>query len=96
MSDAGDGDGDDADAKQDYVKKQFVAQPYDSDTIAGVLAEVEESIIKENRPRVKIRVSRPRSDFCGDFSPAEREAQEHNYEIKANAKNIHYVTGNKK
>lgn len=93
MSDAGDGDGDDADAKQDYVKKEFVARPWAC--TSGVLEEVEESIVKENRPRVKIRVSRPRKDFCQEISLAEREAQEHNYEIKANAKNIHYVTNKK-
>ena len=94
MSADGDGDGDEGDAKQEYVKKEFVARPWAC--TSGVLEEVEESIVKENRPRVKIRVSRPRKDFCQEISLAEREAQEHNYEIKANAKNIHYVPGNKR
>ena len=38
MSGDGGDDGDDGDVKQEYVKKEFVARPYASDT--GVLEEV--------------------------------------------------------
>ena len=56
MSGEGADDGDEAGEKQEYVKKDFVAQPYKSDT--GMLAEVENSIIKDSRPRLQMRVSR--------------------------------------
>jgi hypothetical protein len=47
----GDGDdGDDGDVKQEYVKKEYVARPYTSDS--GVLEQVEKSIIKESRPLI--------------------------------------------
>ena len=42
-----DGDGED-DNKQEYVKKEFVARPYDC--TSGVLEEVEKSIVKNSRP----------------------------------------------
>jgi hypothetical protein len=46
---SGDGEGDDdGDNKQEYVKKEFVARPYVSET--DVLEKVQNSIVKESRP----------------------------------------------
>jgi len=42
-----DGDGEDEN-KQEYVKKEFVARPYECNS--GVLEEVEKTIIKNSRP----------------------------------------------
>ena len=49
---SGDGgdDGEDGEGKQEYVKKEYIAKPYTS--TSGVLEEVENSIIKNNRPRL--------------------------------------------
>ena len=53
------GDGDDGDEnKQEYVKKEFVARPYECRS--GVLEEVHDSIIKNSRPLLQMRISRPR------------------------------------
>lgn len=49
-------DADDLDAKQEYVKKEYVARPYTSDT--GALEEVQNSIIKNTRPRIVMKVTR--------------------------------------
>ena len=56
-ADGDDGDGDDQ--KQEYVKKEYIARPYTSDT--GVLEAVQKSIIKESRPLMQMRISRPRN-----------------------------------
>lgn len=63
---SGDGaeDGEEADEKKEYVKKEFVARPYES--TSGVLEEVKESIIKESRPLLKMRISRQRREFGQD------------------------------
>jgi hypothetical protein len=49
---SGDGgdDGEDGEGKQEYVKKEYIARPYES--TSGVLEEVENSIIKNSRPRL--------------------------------------------
>lgn len=55
---SGDGiDGDDGDEnKQEYVKKEFVARPYEC--TSGVLEEIEKTIIKNSRPLLQMRISR--------------------------------------
>ena len=45
----GDGEGDeDGDAKAEYVKKEYFARPYESNS--GMLEEVEKSIVQNSRP----------------------------------------------
>ena len=60
---SGDGadDGDDGDGKQEYVKRDLVPRPYEC--TSGVLEEVQDSIIKDSRPRLRMRISRKRRDF---------------------------------
>jgi len=48
MSGDGADDNDDGDNKQEYIKKEFVAKPYECNS--GVLEEVRSSIIKNSRP----------------------------------------------
>lgn len=56
------GDGDEGDEnKQEYVKKEFVARPYES--TSGVLEEIEKSIIQNTRPLMRMRISRKRRLF---------------------------------
>lgn len=82
-------DGDDADEKKEYVKKEFVAQPYEC--TSGVLEEVQESIIKESRPLLKMRISRQRREFGQDgFNLI--DGSEVNIDVKPIAiKNITYI-----
>ena len=44
-----DEDGDDAGDKNEYVKKEFVARPWESNSLAGTVAEVESFAIKNAR-----------------------------------------------
>jgi len=80
----GEGDGADEDGgqpKQEYVKKEFVARPYSSQF--GTDVEVKAIIVKNTRPLMRIRISRPRRDFGNEgFSYIDREAGESNVEIK--------------
>lgn len=67
--------------KQEYVKKEFVAQPYVSPYQTDL--EVKGLITKNTRPLVRIRISRPRRDFGHEgYSYIDREAGESNLEIK--------------
>lgn len=61
---SGDGEGefDDGEAKQEYVKKEYVAN-LDYVSTTGALEEVENSIIKPSRPKLRMRVSRARKEF---------------------------------
>lgn len=72
---SGDGadDYDEGDAKAEYVKKEFFARPYDC--ITGALEEVEQSIYRDSRPKLQMRISRPRRDYGQDgFNFADKEA----------------------
>lgn len=57
---SGDGneDGDDGEVKQEYVKKVYVARPWES---LGGLEAVESSIIKDSRPLLRMRISMKRN-----------------------------------
>lgn len=65
-------EGEDGEQKQEYVKKEFVARPFDP--TPEILEAVENSIIKDKRPLIRMRVSRPRKDFGGDAGFIERDA----------------------
>ena len=83
----GDGeDGDDGDAKAEYVKKEYFARPYESET--GMLEEVEQSIVKNSRPLMQMRISKKRKEFGNDFTPIEKEASDATIDLKAPTKNI--------
>jgi hypothetical protein len=74
---SGDGaEGDEGDEnKQEYVKKEFVARPYES--TSGVLDEIEKSIIKNSRPLLKMRISRQRKEFGQDgINLGEKDAKD--------------------
>jgi len=94
---SGDGEGefDDGEAKQEYVKKEYVANlAYVS--VTGALEEVENSIIKSSRPKLKMRVSRPRKEYGQEgFNLAEKEASENSVDLKSVVKNIDYITKKK-
>ena len=64
MSNDGGEDGDDGEVKLDYVKKEFVARAYEC--TSGMLDEVEASIVKDQRPKLRMRLSKPRREFCLD------------------------------
>ena len=82
MSADGGEDGDDADAKQEYVKKEFIARPYESPY--GTLEEVESSIVKDTRPLLQMRVSRQRRDFGQDgFNFIDKDGSEFWSDLKA-------------
>ena len=84
-------DGDEADEKKEYVKKEFVARPYE--TTSGVLEEVNNSIIKESRPLLKLRISRKRAEFGQDgFNLIDKDGSEFIVDMKPIAiKNITYL-----
>jgi len=56
MSGDGNEDNEDADGKQEYVKKEFVARPYQ--LTSGVYEQVISTIIKPTRPLLSMRISR--------------------------------------
>ena len=88
-------DGDDGDAKAEYVKKIYVANP---EYVAqeGVKDEVDNSIVKNQRQLLSLRISRQRKEFGSDtFNFVEKEANENNQDLKANIKGILYVTKRK-
>ena len=91
---SGDGgdDADDLDAKQEYVKKEYIARPYVSET--GALEEVQSSIIKNTRPRIVMKVTRQRKEFCQDnIGYVEKDATESfSQELRSQTKNIMYMT----
>ena len=59
---SGDGDGDDGEGKVEYVKKQFVARPWVTDS--GVYEDMMAHKITQTRPLHKVRVSKPRKEFA--------------------------------
>ena len=92
---SGDGeDGDDGDNKQEYVKKEFIARPYTSET--GVLEKVENSIVKESRPLMQMRISRQRQLFGQDgFNFIVKDGGEFFIDMKGAIKNISLMTRKK-
>ena len=78
------------------MKKEFIARPWVSDT--GVLEEVEESIIKQNRPLIKMRVSMPRKQFADtNLSIVDKESgdmQGATQDIKPPMKGTAYMASN--
>lgn len=92
MSGDGGDDGDDGEAKQEWVKKEYIARPYTCTT--GVLEEVEESIIRETRPLISLRISRPRREFGQDgFNFIDKDGTEFFVDLKGVTKNILYLEG---
>lgn len=84
-SEFGDNDMDENDTgKQDYVKKTFVARPYES---PETLAEVENLIVKNSRPLIKLQVTKQRKEFGGEFTTfVDREPNDSTTELKYNTK----------
>ena len=94
MSGDGGDDGDDGEAKQEYIKKEFVARPYECKT--GVLEEVQNSIIVDSRPKMQMRISRRRQDFGQDgFNFIDKDANEFNIDLKPQIKGIMYLNSKK-
>lgn len=62
ISGEGDGDGEEGEGKVEYVKKQFVAKPWESNS--GVYEDIIAHQVKESRPLYKVRVSKPRKEFA--------------------------------
>lgn len=77
------------DAKQEYVRKEFFARPYEGD---GVTEEaVNQLIVQPGRPLMKIRVSKARREFgLENFQLIDKEAAETTTDLKFVQKN----TGN--
>ena len=87
MSGDGGDDQDDGEGKQEYIKKEFVARPYVSET--GVQQEVEQSIVKDTRPLLKMRISRPRKEYGQDgFNFVDKEGGEFFQDLKSVTKGI--------
>ena len=61
VSGEGNEDDFDGDAKAEYVKKEYFARPYEC--VTGALEEVEKSIIRGSRPKLQMRISRPRREY---------------------------------
>lgn len=86
---SGDGD-EDGDGKQEYVKKEYFARPYES--TSGVLEEVENSIIKNSRPKLQMRLSRQRREYGQDgYNFIDKESAEFPVDLKSVTKNIMYI-----
>ena len=62
LEDEGDGDGEDGDGKAEYVKKQFVARPWESNS--GVYDDMMKHKVTQTRPLFKVRVSKQRKEFA--------------------------------
>ena len=79
-----DGEGEDEN-KQEYVKKEFVAKPYEC--TSGVLQDVEKSIVKNTRPLLQMRISRQRKEFgLEQFTLIDKEASDFTVECKGQVK----------
>ena len=80
---SGDGDyGEDGDleGRQQYLKKVYVARPFEC--TSGVLEDIQDSIVKEKRSLMQMRISRPHRDFEQDgFKFIDKEATENSIPI---------------
>lgn len=87
MSGDGNEDNEDADGKQEYVKKEFVARPYQ--LTSGVYEQVISTIIKPTRPLLSMRISRQRREFGNDgFNFVDKDGAEFFQDMKGTTKNI--------
>jgi len=77
------------------VKKEYVARPYTCES--GMLEEVQNSIIKNTRPQIILKVARQRKEFGQDnIGYVEKDATESfSQELKSSVKNIMYMTQRK-
>jgi hypothetical protein len=95
--DGGDGDGDDANQqKAEYVKKVIVARPYVSEF--NTYDEVDSKIVRNSRPMIRMRISRPRKEFGVDGTNfIERDANDQCPELKSQSqsKNNNFINKKK-
>ena len=73
---SGGDEGEDENKQADYVKKEFIARPFDP--TPEILEAVENSSVKNKRPLIRMRVSRPRIAFGGEPVVADRDANDLN------------------
>jgi hypothetical protein len=72
---SGGDDLDELDGKAEYVKKEFVARPYESNS--GMMEEVRDARVEDSRPRLTMRIQRPRKEFGQDgFNFMDKDAGE--------------------
>jgi hypothetical protein len=83
-ADGNDEDGDDK--QQEYVKKEFVARPYES--TSGVLEDIQKGIIHNSRPLMQMRISRERKEFAKDMNFIDKDANENTLDLKGQIKKI--------
>ena len=58
-----------------------------------MLEEVEDSIVKNSRPLMQMRISMPRKKFAADAAPfMDKDAADNTVELKAQVKGITFVT----
>jgi hypothetical protein len=87
MSGDGADDNEDGEGKQEYVKKEFVARPYELNS--GVLEQVQSSIVEPSRPLLSMRISRQRREFGQDgFNFIDKDGSEFFQDLKGQIKNI--------
>lgn len=69
--------------KEEFVERDFVPRPYNSDSIENVAEDVDQSIVKNKRPRLKMKISKKRQDFNGEgFNFVDKDGGENNIDIK--------------
>lgn len=74
-------DAEDDGEKKEYVKKDFVAKPYSSDGITET--EVNNLIVKNSRPLIKMRVSKLRREFgLENYQMIEKDAPDQTVDLK--------------
>jgi hypothetical protein len=73
--------------KQDYVKKEYVARPYDSNS--GCIEDVESSIVKNSRALLNMRITRERKEFGQDgFNFMDKDSGEFWADCKGQVKHL--------
>jgi hypothetical protein len=78
-------DQEDEGEKKEYVKKEYFAQPYNSDGVSE--AQVNSLIIQNNRPLMTMRMTKPRKEFSGvDFQMIEKDAADLTTDLKHHGK----------
>lgn len=81
--------------KQEYVRKEFFARPYESDGVTE--AAVNQLIVKPSRQLIRMRVSKPRREFgLENFTLIDKEAGETTTDLKFVQKNTGSIQRNTK
>jgi hypothetical protein len=74
----------------EFVERDFIPREYTSEWVDHTTEEVRQMIVRNKRPLIKMRISRKRNEFAGDFSLIDREGGENWIDVKP-TRNMNYM-----